>query len=284
MGPMLSRHSVKARLETKEGMSFTEFTYQIFQANDWLHLLKHFGCFIQIGGNDQIGNIQSGIDFIYKAVKERVIGITVPLITSSSGKKLGKSEGNALWLDPSRTTPYQLYQYLINISDQDVRVFLNLFTFLSKPELDAVMVQHKSHPEKRLAQKTLAENVLLLVHGEEGLEEACRWTAAFFSNDPSTLLHLSDTDMQRLFDNAPTFTLVYEHGISVLDLLMKCQAYPSLAEALHTVKAGGIRLNHRQVTNPDQVLVYGEHILPNHITLLKHGKKNYKIIRWTTFK
>lgn len=282
MNSMLNKHSVKSRLGSQAGMSFTEFTYQTFQSYDWLYLLKNHDCYIQIGGHDQYGNITAGMDLIDKALKERTFGLTLPLITTSQGHKVGKSEGNALWLDPNKTTPYELYQYFLNIQDTDVGQYLKLFTFLPDSDIDSILRNHQCEPEKRKAQKLLAEKVLILVHGEEGLLEAQRWTEAFFSDSPEALLHLSDNDLSRLFNNAPTIDLLLQDDITVLDLVMKSKCLDREVDAIRMIKAGGIYLNQVRVTDPDFLLTFGQHILPNKITLLRKGKKTYYIIRWKT--
>ncbi|XP_045212401.2 tyrosine--tRNA ligase, mitochondrial-like [Mercenaria mercenaria] len=280
LNSMLNKHSVKSRLSSQAGMSFTEFTYQVFQAFDWLYLLQNHNCYIQIGGHDQYGNITAGMDLIDKALKERTFGLTLPLITSSQGHKVGKSEGNAVWLDPNKTTPYELYQYFLNVKDPDVGKYLKLFTFLPDADVDSILRNHQFEPEKRKAQKILAEKVLLLVHGETGLQEARRWTDAFFSDSPEPLLNLSDNEMQRLFHNAPTKDLPIQHDMTVLNLVMKSKTFDREVDAIRIIKAGGIYINHARVTEPDFLLTFGQHILPNNITLLRIGKKNYHIIRW----
>ena len=165
LGTMLGRTSVQSRLKSDTGMSFTEFTYQVFQAYDWLHLFKTYDCRFQIGGSDQMGNIVAGHDLISRVAKESVFGFTLPLITAEGGKKFGKSVGNAVWLSSKKSTSFQLYQFFIRTTDTDVEKFLNLFTFLSIPEINEIMKAHKEDPGKRKAQKILAEEVTLLVHG-----------------------------------------------------------------------------------------------------------------------
>ena len=165
LGTMLGRTSVQSRLNSDSGMSFTEFTYQIFQAYDWLHLLKTYDCRFQIGGSDQMGNIVAGHDLISRTTKKSVYGLTLPLITAEGGKKFGKSVGNAVWLSPTRSSSFLLYQYFIRSTDADVEKLLNLFTFLSVPEITEIVEAHKKDPGKREAQKILAEEVTVLVHG-----------------------------------------------------------------------------------------------------------------------
>ncbi|XP_052768093.1 tyrosine--tRNA ligase, mitochondrial-like [Mya arenaria] len=282
MSTMLRKESVESRLGTKEGLSFTEFTYQIFQAYDWLQLAKKHNCYIQLGGNDQQGNITAGIELIDKALGEKCFGLTIPLVTTSQGHKVGKSEGNAVWLDPKKTTPYELYQYFFNVSEADLERFLHWFTFLPEEDISRLLREHKLSPEKRKPQKLLAEKVLLLVHGEEGLIEAQRWTDAFFSPAPEALLHLSGEDMSRLFHSAPTTSLILEHGTTLLDLLMKIRSFDREVDADRVTREGGVYINKVRVTDPSIALTLGEHILPNNITLLRIGKKSYHVVRWIT--
>jgi len=165
MGTMLGRSSVQSRLNSDTGMSFTEFTYQVFQAYDWLQLMKNYKCRFQIGGSDQMGNIMSGYDLITKSIRKEVYGITLPLITAEGGKKFGKSLLNAVWLSPTKSSSFQLYQYFIRTKDSDVEKFLKLFTFIPLNKITEIVKSHMNDPERRRAQKLLAEQVTLLVHG-----------------------------------------------------------------------------------------------------------------------
>lgn len=165
LGTMLGRSSVQSRLNSDTGMSFTEFTYQVLQAYDWLQLFKKYGCRFQIGGSDQMGNIISGYDLITKSTKKPVYGITLPLITAEGGKKFGKSLLNAIWLSPARSSSFQLYQYFIRVKDSDIEKFLKLFTFMPLNRINEIVNTHMKNPEERIAQKLLAEQVTLLVHG-----------------------------------------------------------------------------------------------------------------------
>ena len=165
MGTMLNRASVQSRLKSDTGMSFTEFTYQIFQAYDWLQLLKKYNCRFQIGGSDQLGNISTGHELITRVMKRNVFGFTLPLITGEGGKKFGKSLGNAVWLSSKKSSSFQLYQYFIRTPDNDVENYLKLFTFLPLKLINQIIQEHKRQPESRRAQQILAENVTLLVHG-----------------------------------------------------------------------------------------------------------------------
>uniref|UniRef100_A0ABI7Y626 Tyrosine--tRNA ligase n=1 Tax=Felis catus TaxID=9685 RepID=A0ABI7Y626_FELCA len=223
MGTLLSRLSVQTRLRSPEGMSLAEFFYQVLQAYDFYYLFQHYGCRVQLGGSDQLGNIMSGYEFIHKLTGEDVFGITVPLITSTTGAKLGKSAGNAVWLNRDKTSPFELYQFFVRQQDDLVERYLKLFTFLPLPEIDHIMQLHEKEPEKRGPQKRLAAEVTKLVHGQEGLASAKRY---------------------------------------------------------RMITEGGVSINHRQVTNPESVLVVGQHILKNGLSLLKIGKRNFYIIKW----
>ncbi|XP_066865163.1 tyrosine--tRNA ligase, mitochondrial isoform X2 [Kogia breviceps] len=223
MGTLLSRLSVQTRLKSPEGMSLAEFLYQVLQAYDFYYLFQHYRCRVQLGGSDQLGNIMSGYEFIHKLTGEDVFGISVPLITSTTGAKLGKSAGNAVWLNRDKTSPFELYQFFVRQQDDLVERYLKLFTFLPLPEIDHIMQLHVKEPEKRGPQKRLATEVTKLVHGQEGLDSAKRY---------------------------------------------------------RMITEGGVSINHRQVTNPESVLVVGQHILKNGLSLLKIGKRNFYIIKW----
>ncbi|XP_025082654.1 tyrosine--tRNA ligase, mitochondrial-like [Pomacea canaliculata] len=280
MGSMLSKQSVQSRLNSSEGMSFTEFTYQIFQAFDWLYLLQKHDCSIQIGGNDQLGNITAGLELIQRYTKQHVFGLTVPLITSTSGDKLGKTAGNAIWLDSNKTSPFELYQYFLNVADSDVERYLKLFTFLPLEEISALMSKHMEAPEKYSAQKKLAEQVTLLVHGGDGLKTAIRCTEALYGGSAEAVANMEAADLQQLFRQAPVHCMFLDPGMTVLDVCMKAGCFGRIVDAERIIKAGGVYFNYQRVTQPDFVLIPGEHILPNNVTLIRIGKKNYYIVNW----
>lgn len=165
LGSMLSRSSVQTRLESEAGMSFTEFTYQIFQAYDWLHLLQRYDCRFQMGGLDQMGNLMTGHELISRVERKEVFGMTLPIVTNEEGDKFGKSAGNAVWLDSEKTSAFGLYQFFIRTPDSEVEKLLKLFTFIPLPQIEQLMLEHYKEPEKRKAQTILAEDVALLVHG-----------------------------------------------------------------------------------------------------------------------
>ncbi|XP_055506152.1 tyrosine--tRNA ligase, mitochondrial [Leucoraja erinacea] len=280
MGTMLSRQSVQARLKSPEGMSFTEFTYQMFQAYDFYYLNLHHDCRIQLGGMDQLGNITSGYEFIRKVTGQDVYGIMVPLVTSASGDKLGKTAGNAVWLNKNKTSPFELYQYFVRQPDSNIERYLKLFTFIPLPEIESIMVNHGTDPGKRIAQKRLAAEVTKLVHGKEGLESAKRCTSALYHNSVDVLETMSDEELQELFKGASFSENLLEPGTTVLDLCRKANAVPDGPRGYQIIADGGIWINNLRVTKPEQVLVLKQHILTNGLSLLRVGKKNYHIVKW----
>ncbi|XP_034371230.1 tyrosine--tRNA ligase, mitochondrial isoform X1 [Arvicanthis niloticus] len=280
MGTLLSRLSVQSRLKSPEGMSLAEFFYQVLQAYDFYYLFRHYGCRVQLGGSDQLGNIMSGYEFIHKLTGEDVFGITVPLITNTTGAKLGKSAGNAVWLNREKTSPFELYQFFVRQQDDSVERYLKLFTFLPLPEIDQIMQLHFKEPEKRVAQKRLAAEVTKLVHGQEGLDSAKRCTQALYHSSIEALEVMSDQELKELFKEASFSELVLDPGTSVIDTCRRANAIPDGPRGYRMITEGGVSINHRQVTNPEGVLVIGQHILKNGLSLLKIGKRNFYIIKW----
>ncbi|XP_061825412.2 tyrosine--tRNA ligase, mitochondrial [Nerophis lumbriciformis] len=280
LGTMLSRHSVQARLQSGDGMSLTEFTYQTFQAYDFYHLNQVYGCKVQLGGSDQLGNIMSGHDFIHKMSGEEVYGLTIPLVTSSVGDKLGKTEGNAVWLNRDKTSPFELFQFFLRQPDASVEGYLKLFTFLPLAEVESVMEQQRQDPGKRLAHKRLAAEVTKLVHGKEGLESAKRCTNTLYHSSVQDLEEMSDLELQELFREAPFHELLLEPGTTVLDACRRVEAIPEGTKGYRMVSEGAVWLNHQRADKPEQVLVPKLHILANGLTLLRVGKKNFYIIKW----
>ncbi|RUS83692.1 hypothetical protein EGW08_008540 [Elysia chlorotica] len=280
LGEMLSKSSVQSRLNSKEGISCTEFMYQVFQASDWLHLYQNHNCSIQVGGNDQTGNIASGFDLIHRITNKYVFGLLVPLILSPSGEKLGKSTGNAVWLDPKKTSPFDFYQYFLNLPDSTLEKFLQLFTFIPSEEISKIVESHLSSPEKRAGQKILAENVTKLVHGDTGLESAQRCTDVLFGKSVSALSAMELAELQQLMKNAPTTELPAASDLCLKDLCLKIKCFSNEADAERIICAGGVYLNLQRVTDPQLQVGKAGHILPNHITLVRVGKKNFHLVRW----
>ncbi|XP_017045201.1 tyrosine--tRNA ligase, mitochondrial [Drosophila ficusphila] len=281
MGSMLSRSSVQSRLESEDGMSFTEFTYQIFQAYDWLHLLRRHNCCFQMGGSDQTGNLMTGHELISRVERKReVFGLTLPLVTTEEGDKFGKSAGNAVWLDGDKTSPFALYQFFLRMPDSEVEKLLKLFTFIPLPQVEQLMREHTKEPEKRKAQTLLAEDVTLLVHGEHGLKQAERVTNALYKGNVEGLAELNLAEIQQTFQGATMVDLLTEPGMSILQLAMKAKCFPTETDAVRIINAGGFYVNQKRVQNIAEVLTTGIHILRNGVSLLRVGKRNFYIVRW----
>ncbi|XP_076863162.1 tyrosine--tRNA ligase, mitochondrial [Brachyhypopomus gauderio] len=280
MGTLLGRHSVQSRLKSPDGMSVTEFSYQLFQAYDFYYLHQIHGCKIQLGGTDQLGNIMSGHDFIHKKTGDEVYGLTIPLVTTAVGDKLGKTAGNALWLNRDKTSPFEFYQYFLRLPDSTVESYLKLFTFLPLSEVEKVMEQQRQDPGNRSAHKRLAAEVTKLVHGKEGLDSARRCTSALYHSSTEALEQMDDAELKELFRGAPFQECFLEPGTTVLDACRRCRATPEGGRGYEMITDGGVWINHQRETNPEQVLVPGRHILSNGLSLLRVGKRNFYIIKW----
>ena len=276
---MVSRDSVKQRLENREqGISFTEFSYLILQAYDFLHLFRNEDCILQGGGSDQWGNITAGSDLIRKSTGKQAFGITFPLITSSSGEKFGKSEGNAVWLDGEMTTPYQFYQYWINSNDEDAVKYLKYFTFLSLEKIHKIIAEHAESPGRRLAQRVLAEEVTRLVHGESGLVKAQKASKVLFGGD---IKGFSDRELLEIFAEVPSgkiSRITLEKGINIVNLAVESGFMSSKGEARRTIKSGGFNLNNERVNDP-MLLINEDSLVSESLLVLRMGKKNYYLIR-----
>ncbi|XP_062615354.1 tyrosine--tRNA ligase, mitochondrial-like isoform X4 [Saccostrea cucullata] len=282
VGSMMHMSSVKARMESEEGLSLTEFTYQVFQACDGLHLYNNYNCTVQVGGSDQLGNIVSGYEFLTKIHKRLFFGLMVPLLTTSGGEKLGKSANNSMWLNPDKTTPFHLYQHFVNLPDSDVETYLKLFTFLTKNEIQDCLADLRDKPELRRSQKTIAEEVVKLVHGEVGLEQALRWTDVFYIQNVETLAVLSDLEVNILFRNSPITSLPLSPGLKLSNVCNRINVFKNQDETEKKIRAGQVKVNFRQERNPDTVLREMEHILPNDITLITLGRKIHHVIKWVS--
>lgn len=269
---MLAKESVRRRLEDREhGISYTEFSYMLLQAFDFLHLQQTYGCAMQAGGSDQWGNITAGIELIRRVRGAEAFGITFPLLATSSGEKFGKSAGNAVWLDPARTSPYQFYQYWIRTDDRDAERFLKLFTFLSDEEIAGLMAQP---PEQRAAQKKLAAEVTRIVHGEENLALALKASEVLFGGD---VRGLRDRDLADIFADVPSFSLhraALESGIKVTDALVLSGAAKSKGEAVRLIAGGGVYVNNARVSAADAQLHMND-LASETMLVLRVGKKNY---------
>lgn len=269
---MINKETVKARLES--GISYTEFSYQILQALDFEHLYETKNCILQVGGQDQWGNITSGLELIRKihGADAEAYGVTVPLFTKSDGTKFGKSEGGAIWLDPEKTSPYEFYQFWINTPDSDVIRELKQFTFLTKEEIDLLEESFNLEPHKRVAQKALAKEMTTIVHGEEAYLEAVKLSDALFSGDISKL---TKEEIATLFKGVPTITI--DENISLIDALVNVHAASSKREAREFITNGATLVN--GVQNKDLgFLLEKENAIGNTYTVIRRGKKNYYLI------
>ena len=277
---MMAKDSVKSRLGSESGISFTEFSYMTLQAYDFLHLHDNEGCTLQAGGSDQWGNITAGIDLVRKARGAEVFGLTFPLVTTASGEKFGKSAGNAVWLSPERTSPYVFYQYWINTDDRDVVKYLNYFTFLSGDEIASLASLVESEPHKRAAQRALAWEVTKTVHGEAAAERAKRASEMIFSG--GEIDGLTDAEIEEVFAEVPSVTLgsaELEAGINIVELLNASGLCKSKGVARKLVISGGAYLNNRRI--PDHAMtVTAEHLASEHELVLRSGKKTYRLVRF----
>ena len=274
---MLSKDSVKKRMEaTDGGMTFTEFSYQILQGNDFLHLYDTYGCTLQIGGSDQWGNITAGTDLIHRLRGKEVYGLTFPLVCDSNGLKFGKSEGNAIFLDARKTSYYDFYQFFLRAMDSDVIRYLRIFTFLPEERIKELEEQVKIAPEKREAQKALAEEVTRAVHGEKGLAEAKRATEVLFGG---SIEGLSADTLESIFKNVPSAELPRDQvvGKPVLDVVAAAKMTASKGEARRLVQQGGLSLNNAKVV-PDRVFSEAD-LIEDRLAVLRSGKKKYFVLR-----
>ncbi|XP_065368744.1 tyrosine--tRNA ligase, mitochondrial [Calliphora vicina] len=280
LGQMLSRSSVQSRLEAEGGMSFTEFTYQTFQAYDWLHLLRTYNCRFQLGGSDQMGNLMSGHELISRAEKKDVFGLTLPIVTDEEGDKFGKSAGNAVWLDGNKTSAFALYQFFVRRPDSEVEKLLKLYTFLPIEEIEFLMTEHKKEPEKRKAQTILAEDITLLVHGERGLKQAETITNALYKGNVEGLAELDHNEIKQTLSGATLVEMLAEPDMTMLKMAIKAKCFPTEADAIRIIAAGGFYVNQKRSQNIAELVTQGIHVLKNGLTLLRVGKRNFYIVKW----
>lgn len=273
IGPMLAKESVRARVNSEEGMSFTEFSYQTLQGYDFYYLNSHHHVTLQMGGSDQWGNITAGIDFNRKLGGNPIYGLTFPLIVRSDGKKFGKSESGAIWLEEDRLSPYQLYQYLFGVPDADVIRLLKMLTFLSLQEIAAI---EKNMHIPNSAQKHLAEEVVRFVHGKEGLDAALRVTATMA---PGASTKLDGAALKEIMNDMPSATLAYNEAIGskFVDLFVRLGLSPSKAEAGRLIKNGGAYLNNERIEDP-AFLIEASHLIEGAYLVFSAGKKKRVLV------
>lgn len=274
LNTMLAKDVVSSRLDS--GISFTEFSYQILQSLDYLHLYQHEDVQLQIGGSDQWGNITSGLDLIRKkeGSEAKAFGLTIPLMLKADGTKFGKTAGGAVWLDPNKTTPYEFYQFWANTDDRDVVKYLKYFTFLNKSEIEALAEKVQSEPHKREAQKALAEEMTRFVHGEEMLEQAKRITAALFSGDIGSL---TADEIEQGFKEMPTYEANKEPK-NLIDWLVDIGIEPSKRQAREDITKGAIYINGERVSELE-FIVTADQAIGGRFIIIRKGKKNYSLVK-----
>ena len=279
---MMAKDSVKKRLssESREGMSFTEFTYQLLQGYDFLYLYEHKGCTLQMGGADQWGNITTGSELIRRILGKEAYALTCPLITKADGGKFGKTEKGNIWLDPERTTPYQFYQFWLNVSDADAEKYIKIFTLLDREAIEAAIEEHRADPGRRSLQKLLAREVTVMVHGQQEYENAVSASQLLFGKSTSEQLRkLDEKTFLAVFDGVPTFEVGRgQLPAGIVDFLaVTTQVFPSKGEARKMIQGGGVSINKDKVTDPAAQVSEAD-ILDGKYILVQKGKKDYYII------
>jgi tyrosyl-tRNA synthetase len=283
---MMSKDSVKKRLgsDAKEGMSFTEFSYQLVQGTDFLHLYKEIGCRLQMGGSDQWGNIVTGTELIRRKTGGEAFALTCPLITKSDGTKFGKTESGNVWLDPGKTSPYHFYQFWLNVSDEDASKYIKIFTLLGRDEIESLIAEHLKMPHERLLQKRLAEEVTLMVHSREDFDAAIEASQILFGKGTTeSLRKMSEGTFLSVFEGVPSFDIKKEmlnEGMTFTTLCTdNSQVFSSKGELRRMVQGGGVSINKTKVENPDMP-VTTDMFLNDKYLLIQKGKKNYYLLRF----
>lgn len=285
---MMARDSVKNRINGEgDGISFTEFTYQLIQAQDFRFLHSNYNCNLQMGGSDQWGNMVAGMELVRKAENGNVDVLTCPLIAKSDGTKFGKSEKGNIWLDANKTTPFEFYQYWMNQSDIDAEKFIKIFTFLSQDEITTLIDSHNENPSNRLLQTKLAKEVTTFVHGEEGYKEALFTTDVLFAKNKNImkdLMELNKETFERIFATVPTTTITVDalnSAVGYFDLLSentKCEIFESKGAVRRMVKNGGLTVNMKKV-NLDSNIVTELKLIHEQYIIVQKGKKNFHLIK-----
>jgi tyrosyl-tRNA synthetase len=277
---MMAKDSVKSRLET--GMSFTEFTYQLVQGYDFLHLYTEKNCKLQLGGSDQWGNIVTGTELIRRKARGEAFAITTPLIKKADGTKFGKTEGGNVWLDSDRTSPYKFYQYWLNSSDDDAKTYIKIFTLLSEVEISKLIVEHEEAPHLRVLQKALGKDVTIRVHSEEAYNRAIEASEILFGkNTAEQLKTIEERDLLDIFEGVPQFEISkieIESGVQIIDLLaQKSDVFASNGEARRMIKSNAVSVNKLKVA--EDKLVTTDDLLNEKYVLIQKGKKNYFLLK-----
>jgi len=281
---MMAKDSVKKRLsnESNVGMSFTEFSYQLLQGYDFLHLYREKSCKLQMGGSDQWGNITTGTELIRRVTGGEAFALVCPLITKADGGKFGKTESGNVWLDRRYTSPYKFYQFWLNVSDADAEKYIKIFTAIGREEIESLVAEHTQAPHLRILQKRLAQEVTIMVHSEEDYQAAVEASGILFGNATSEALKKLDEDtLLAVFDGVPQFTIskeILEAGVKAIDLLTDNAAvFPSKGEMRKLVQSGGVSINKEKLENQDELLDTSK-LLNNKYLLVQKGKKNYYLL------
>lgn len=279
---MMSKDSVKKRLEGESGLSFTEFSYQLIQGYDFYHLWKNYDCKIQMGGSDQWGNIITGVEFIRRQAGESAYALTTQLIKKSDGQKFGKTESGAVWLDPKKTSPYKFYQFWLNASDEDAKSWIKIFTLKTRDEIEQLIAEHDQAPHLRTVQKALAEDITVRTHSRQDYETAIKTSEFLFGGGSLEFLEGMDHEaVLDVFDGVPQYPISREEivaGINVLDLLAVSSAvFPSKGEARKMVQGGGVSVNKEKITDIEQILTASD-LINGRYLIAQRGKKNYYLL------
>lgn len=284
---MMSKDSVKKRIgpESKDGMSFTEFSYQLVQGTDFLHLYKNNGCKLQMGGSDQWGNIVTGTELIRRKAGGEAYALTCPLITKSDGTKFGKTESGNVWLDPEKTTPYQFYQFWLNVSDDDAAKYIKIFTILGQDEIECIINEHNKAPHERLLQKRLAEEVTVMVHSRSDYDGAVEASQILFGKGTTeSLRKMNESAFLSVFEGVPVFDInreILSKGVTIADLCAEhSQIFASKGELRRLIQGGGLSLNKEKIEN-DEIIIDTDYLLNGKYLLVQKGKKNYFLLRIT---
>ena len=282
LGDMLGKESVRRRMESESGLSYTEFSYQLLQAYDFRYLYEHHNCIAQAGGSDQWGNITAGTDYIRRTVGGDAYGMTTPLLTNAQGEKMGKTAEGAVWLDSERFSPYKFYQFWMQQEDRDVDRFLRMLTFMPLEEVSAAVREHEANPSERLGQRRLAREMTALVHGEAEAAKAEEASMALFGRN---LQKMSDEQLRSIFPDVPSVRISrneLQAGLPVLDLLLQSNLVPSKKEAKRLLSQGGVYLNNSADPWPgDRRTVGPDDLLSESMLVLRAGKKKYCLVEFT---
>jgi tyrosyl-tRNA synthetase len=276
---MLTKESVKRRMDSGEGISFTEFSYMLLQSADFLHLFTEHNCIAQFGGSDQWGNIVAGIELVRRVTGKTAYAVTFPLITTASGQKLGKTEEGAIYLDAELTSPYEFYQYWINTDDRDVIKYIRWFTFLPLSDIDRLAELNEQEPEKREAHRTLAYEVTSFIHGIEQADIAVKTSEILFGQE---IADVSDEMLEAIFKDVPSTEVPQQDldsGVEIVDAMVQCELSKGKSAARRLISGGGVYLNNRRVTDVDYVLTK-ESLASAHIAVLRTGKRNYHLLKF----